>query len=462
MNFLSKENVYQILDYISEGVHIIDSRGKILYYNKTAQRLDEIDRDKAIGRHILEVYPSLSHETSTLLKVIKMGIPILNKEQIFINYKGDKIATVNSSFPIKSKNKIIGALEISKDITRVKELSEKIVELQKELYKNDVKKPLIKKGTANYTFMDIIGQSQEMLQLKSLAMRASQTSSTILICGETGTGKELIVQSIHNASQRRNKPFIAQNCAALPSNLLEGILFGTVKGGFTGAENRAGLFELSNGGTLFLDEINSMPLELQSKLLRVLQDGRIRRVGSTKTVDVDVRIIAAMNVNPEDAIKLRLLRKDLYYRLNVITLTLPELKKRKEDIPLLTDYFAQKYSNRSNKVVKISEEVKRIFLEYTWPGNVRELEHVIEGILTLYDTDTIKLEHLPQQFNDYIYIDKEIKKTKSLKQTLEEVEKDIILNALKQTNWNITKTAEIIAIPRQTLQYKIKKNNLKK
>ena len=455
-----RENVLEILDYVQEGIHIIDSSGKIVYYNKFAQKLDEIDREKAIGRHILEIYPSLSYDTSTLLNVIRTGKPIFNVEQTFINYKGDKITTVNSSIPIKSKNKVLGALEISRDITEVKKLSEKIVDLQKELYSGD-NRPTKHKGTANYTFVDIIGQSSEMLKLKSLAFKASQTPSPILIYGETGTGKELFVQSIHNASPRKSKPFIAQNCAALPSNLLEGILFGTVRGGFTGAEDRPGLFEVANGGTLFLDEINSMPLDLQAKLLRVLQDGTIRRVGAIKTINVDVRIIAAINVSPDKAVEAKMLRKDLYYRLNVVSLNLPELKERTVDIPVLVDHFIQKFNKLLNKNVKgVDRKVMDIFLNYSWPGNVRELEHVIEGIMTIYDIDKILLEHLPNQFNNVIFKKDMGRRIKPLKKTLEEMERSIIHEALEETGWNVTHTADLIDIPRQTLQYKMKKYDL--
>ncbi|WP_425446246.1 sigma-54 interaction domain-containing protein [Dethiothermospora halolimnae] len=459
-DILLKENIYKILDYIDEGIHIIDKNGKIIYYNKFATKLDEIDDDKAVGRHILEIYPSLSYDTSTLLQVMKTGKPIFDVEQTFINYKGDKITTVNSSIPIRSKKGIVGALELSRDITKVRELSERILDLQKELYKDDKKKRK-NKTTANYTFVDIIGQSEKMLKLKSLSLKAAQTSSPILVYGETGTGKELLVQSIHSASNRKNKPFVTQNCAALPANLLEGILFGTSKGGFTGAENRPGLFEVADGGTLFLDEINSMPLELQAKLLRVLQDGTIRRVGSTKTVTVDVRIIAATNTDPDLAVENKELRKDLYYRLNVVTLGIPELKDRKSDIPVLTDFFIDKYNKKLNKLVKgVTKEVSQVFIKYNWPGNVRELEHVIEGIMTIYDTEKISLEHLPQQFEQSIYSPRE--KIKPLRETIEETEKNIILDALKKTDFNITKTAKLIEIPRQTLQYKMNKYDIKK
>jgi arginine utilization regulatory protein len=296
-----------------------------------------------------------------------------------------------------------------------------------------------------------------------LAFKASQTDSPVLIGGRTGTGKELFVQAIHNASTRKNKPFIAQNCAALPANLLESILFGSVKGSFTGAENRPGLFELAHGGTLFLDEINSMPLDLQAKLLRALQNHNIRRVGASSTIDVDVRIIAAFNSDIEDILSTGQLRKDLFYRLNVISIIVPELKERKEDIPVLVDFFIEKYNKEKNKFIRnLSPNVMAIFMNYDWPGNVRELQHTIEGIASLFDVDIIREEHLPFQFkserkkNGSISLDE----IGSLSEILDKTEQKIIKAALDSTENNISKAAELLNIPRQTLQYRIKKLGL--
>ncbi len=450
------------IDLINDGIHIVDAYGKIAYYNSSAKQLDEIDVDKAIGRHILEVYPSLTFETSTLLKVLRTGKPIYNVEQNFINYKGDKISTLNSTIPIYYNNKVLGALEVSRNITKVRELSEKIVNLQKELYERDNRghdKP--SKPVAKFNFLDIIGQNKEMLKLKSLGIKAAMSDSPVMIAGSTGTGKELFVQSIHNSSNRKHKPFIAQNCAALPSNLLESILFGSVKGSFTGAENRPGLFELADGGTLFLDEINSMPIELQTKLLRVLQDGRVRRVGSATTIDVNVRIISAINTDINSVVETKQLRQDLFFRLNVITLVIPDLSKRIDDIPLLVDHFIKKYDERCNKFFSgVSKEVLDIFTEYSWPGNVRELEHAIESAVSLYDGELIREEHLPFQFKNYSRRNSNSQNTGTLQHlnaAVEKVERDIIKSALEQTDYNITKAAKLINVPRQTLQYKIKK-----
>lgn len=457
-SFLNRENLMEVLDHVEEGIHIVDKHGRIVYYNKFAEKIDAVDIKKAIGRHLLEVYPSLSYETSTLLTVIKTGQPILKVEQTFINYKGEKITTINSTFPIRDKKgNIVGAIELSKDITQVREMSEQIVDLQNRLYSNKSQK-ITKINTARYTFLDIIGENETMLKLKKIGLKAADTTAPVLIYGDTGTGKELFVHAIHNASKRRTRPFIAQNCAALPANLLEGILFGTVKGGFTGAEDRKGLFELADGGTLFLDEINSMPLELQSKLLRVLEDNSFRPIGGTRDIVVDVRIIAATNIPPEEAVRNNLLRKDLFYRINVIRLNIPALKDRREDIPLLTNYFIKKYNEKLNKSVKgVSNEVMDILINNSWEGNVRELENLIEGIMSIYDVDIIDMEHLPPKFKR----EKDFKIHKSLKDTLQHIEKNLIVEALHQTDYNITKASQILNIPRQTLQYKIGKYNIK-
>lgn len=462
------ERVTEMLNLLDEGILVIDTVGRIVFCNNKIALLDNIDIETAIGRHILEVYPSLSDKTSTLLNVISTGQELHDNLQTFQNYKGEKITTVNTSIAIRKNKKIIGAIEISRDITQVRKLTEEVVDLKNELinrksdsdsnHNNKTPKGTRDKQTANiikgYTFMDIIGQSSEILKLKAYALKAAGASSPVLIYGETGTGKELFVQSIHNSSSRRNKPFIAQNCAALPSTLLEGILFGTVRGSFTGAEDRPGLFELADGGTLYLDELNSTPLDLQAKLLRVLQDGVVRRVGDIKERVVDVRIIVSTNVEPERCVEEGIIRKDLFYRINVIYLKIPELKYRKSDIPILVEHFVDKYNKKFNlKIRGITKAAMEKMVSYDWPGNVRELQHSLEGLMNIKESGYIEFEDLPENIKN--------NESKSIFQLLEESEKNIILDGMKLWKNNVSKTAEYLNIPRQTLQYKLKKYQIK-
>lgn len=462
---LFKENIEEILDHIDDGIHIVDSSGKIIYYNKFAADLDAINPEEAIGRHILEIYPSLTAETSTIMKVIRNGSPILNHQQSFRNYRGQVITTVNTTIPIKSGRKIIGAVEISKDITEVKKLSERVVDLQAELLKesNNTRK---KDGSgAVYNFADIIGITDAMLKLKKDALSVSNSPSPVMVYGETGTGKELLVHAIHNASPRRNKPFIAQNCAAIPDTLLESILFGTVKGSFTGAENRPGLFELASGGTLFLDEINSMSTNLQAKLLRVLQDNNVRRVGDTKVTHVDVRIMTAIGTDPREALANRHIRDDLFYRLSVISLRMPPLRERYDDISVLSKYFVEKYNKILGKNIKgLTASSMEFFMSYPWHGNVRELEHAIEGAMNMAEGDEITPKSLPHYLQDiYMKNRSRIKRAeiKPLTETISKVESIMIHKAMQRTGGNITRAAEMLEVPRQTLQYKISKYGIK-
>ncbi|MBV1821750.1 sigma 54-interacting transcriptional regulator, partial [Bacteroidales bacterium MSK.15.36] len=278
------------------------------------------------------------------------------------NCKGKNVTIVTSIIPIMGGNKVTGAIEIFKDITKVMELSNKVLVLQKALYNNyNEENKFLANGT-QYSLGDIVGDSPPMKQLKEKICKVSFSNSPVFVFGETGTGKELVVQSIHNLSSRRDKLFIAQNCGALPENLLESILFGTVQGSFTGAKDKQGLFELADGGTLFLDELNAMSLGLQAKLLRVIEDGVVRRVGSTKTKIVDVRIITASNINPEKLVEEGKLREDLYYRLNVIYFHIPPLRERKEDIPILVDHFIKYYNKKMKMFVKgVDGEVMNYF-----------------------------------------------------------------------------------------------------
>lgn len=464
-----KHVVQNILLRIEEGIHVIDESGKTVIYNSAMVEIEGLEAEQVIGKHLLEVFPSLNNETSTLIKVLKTGKTIEQFKQSYLNLKGKKISTINTTLPIIEKSKIIGAIEIAKNITNVSNLSEQIIKLQERLIEPVKSEKKIKK---HFTFDNIIGNDKDFIKAIAFAKRACKTSSSVLIYGDTGTGKELFAQSIHYGSERKDKPFIGQNCAALPENLLESILFGTSKGSFTGAVDRPGLFEQANGGTLFLDEINSMSLPLQAKLLRVLQEGYIRRVGGLKDIPIDVRIIAATNENPIEAIEKKSIRKDLYYRINVISINIPPLKKRKEDIAALIDYFIRYYNKKLNKDVwMISEELLEAFLKYSWPGNVRELENFIESAMNMVlEEHVIKKEHLPSYVEE-LMMQNESLNTESqainkfedfgnLADYLEDIEKEIIESYLNKNKFNITRTSKELGVSRQNLQYKMKKFKL--
>jgi arginine utilization regulatory protein len=455
--------VQNILQYVDEGIHVIDKKGKTILYNEAMAQLEGLEMDMVLNKDLLEVFPSLNEDTSTLLTVMKTGRPILDKLQTYLNYKGEKITTVNTTIPLFINEERIGAIEIAKDVTKIKKLSEQLLDLQQELIgKNESNG---KSKIPKYTFNNIIGNSKELRKAIDLAKKASKSASSVLIYGETGTGKELFAQSIHYYGNRKDKPFIAQNCAALPESLLEGILFGTVKGGFTGAVDRPGLFEQANGGTLLLDEINSMGLTLQTKLLRVLQEGYIRRVGGLKDIPIDVKVIATTNEDPMEAIKNGNLRKDLYYRLNVISIKIPPLRERKEDIRLLCDYFINKYNKKLNKrVCSISQDIINDFQKHDWPGNVRELENMIEASMNCVplDEQVLRKEYFPiyianEMREEMTYINEEIRLSNSLPDILSSIEKKIILKKLDEFNYNITKAARSLKINRQTLQHKMKR-----
>lgn len=446
-----------VLDNISNGVQAINGKGELIFSNRPVAIQDDINITESLGKHLLEVYPSLSDDTSTLLKVLNSGQAIYDFEQEYSTYKGKTIHTLNTTLPIIREGFTIGAVEISKDITNVKELTEKVHTLRQKNIRRDSE---VIDDDAVFTFSDIQSIEPKMQRLKSRATRAARSNMHLLVSGETGTGKELLVQSIHNAGNRIKAPFIAQNCAALPATLLESILFGTQKGSFTGAIDRPGLFEIANGGTLFLDEINSMPMELQAKLLRVLQEGKIRRIGDVKTRKVDVRVIAASNVEPLKAVEDGKLRRDLFYRLNTISLEIPPLRDRRDDILLLTKHFISKFNDDLYLQVKgITKKVESLFVSYAWPGNIRELEHVIKGAMHILDGTTIRLMDLPATIAKHEIKDEFIIKSDdlNLKRALEQVEKQMIGKAMEASNDNITRAAKILGLPRQTLQYKLKR-----
>ncbi|NLJ58819.1 MAG: sigma 54-interacting transcriptional regulator [Tissierellia bacterium] len=450
-----------ILQYIDEGIHVLDKDGNTIIYNDAMSKLEKMDSKDVLKKPFSEVFKELNIENSTLLKALKHKKSTIDLKQTYLNKDGKEISTINTTIPVIVDGNVIAVAEIAKNITNIKEMSDTILELQDEIEKPEVTKT---KKIKKYNFDNIIGKSENFVEVIERAKKSSKNDASVFIFGETGTGKELIAQSIHYASSRRDKPFIAQNCAALPESLLEGILFGTSRGGFTGAIDRAGLFEQANGGTLLLDEINSMPYELQPKLLRVLQENYIRRVGGMKDIPVDVRIITTSNEEPKKILKDKKLRKDLYYRLNVIQINVPSLRERRADILLLAKMFIEKYNKEFNKeIIGLSNEVREQLLTYHYPGNVRELENIIMSSISMADDNDNILDSrhftIPQamdfQINDYSKIE-----DRGMDEYLKGLEKSIIEKALDENNNNITRAAKSLKVKRQTLQHKIKKYNI--
>lgn len=470
-NMKEQMKVYDaILDKLDEGICVINEDKKILFYNKKIGEINSREPDFIKNKFIFEAFPNLEEENSKLLKTLRLEKPLNHRETHFTD-SGKEMTILSETYPLSTGNRKIGAVEILKDITKQKQLEETI-----RLLNNDNDTSFQHKQSSNntrYSFKDIIFTSREMGRIVEQAKKISRFSSNVLVVGETGTGKELFAQSIHNESPRKNETFIAQNCAAIPENLLEGLLFGTTTGSFTGAVNRAGIFEQAHKGTLLLDEINSIGLDLQAKLLRVLQEKRVRRLGSDKEVDFDVRVISTMNEDPLEAIKNGRLREDLYYRISVVNLNIKPLRKRKIDITALVEHFIHKHSKALGIDVNgVEDNVMEFFLNFSWPGNSRQLEHTIEGALNLmYDEKRITFDHLSDSFqqqiiDDYNQNESTLAPTSifeshlPLNERLELIETKFIKEALEEADGNITEASNILGISRQNLNYKLKKYNI--
>lgn len=456
------ELIKNIIENIDEGIHFIDKDFNTIIYNNSMAKLENMNKKDVVNRSFIDLVETMKIKNSTLVDVINNKKTIKDNIQVYLNKDGKEITTINTTIPIIIEDELIGAIEISKDMTYVNNLSNQILKL-KEI--KDIKK--CDTENTGYKFDDIIGNSESIQKSIKLSKKASKSEATVFIYGETGTGKELISQSIHYGSKRANQPFIAQNCAALPESLLEGILFGTAKGGFTGAVDRPGLFEQANKGTLLLDEINSMPMHLQAKLLRVLQEGYVRRVGGTKDIPVDVRVIATTNESPHDILSNGKMRKDLYYRLNVIYIEIPPLRDRGNDILLLSNKFIDKYNKKLNKNIKsISDDAVNFLSNHYWQGNVRELENTIYSSMSMMENEEVLTKDMIN-INEYKKVGAKNSYTidigiKPLDYIVSDIEERYIRKALENTNNNITKAAEILGIGRQNLQYKMKKYNINK
>lgn len=439
-----------IIDSAYEWIVVVNKYGNIVYINKNYCQFLEINRDDAIGQHVTKVI-----ENSRMHIVAQSG-----KEEIaelqFI--KGNYM--IANRIPIFSEGEIIGALGtvIFRDTKEWNKMSSHIKSLMPKLqtYLQD----LVENNGAKYTLQDIKTVSQPIIELKEKVKNIASGDISVLIRGESGTGKELFAHSIHQLSPRSHQPFIKVNCGAIPEHLLESELFGYEEGAFTGAKKggKKGKFLLAHSGSIFLDEIGDMPLNMQVKLLRVLQEKEVEPVGSVKPIPVNVRVIAATNRPLEKMIEEKRFREDLFYRINVMTLKVPALRERPEDIKHLTDFFLEKISKRAGKrITNINEEVRKVFAQHNWPGNLRELENVIEAAVHLTEADRITISSLPESLKGD---PKVLIGQLSLKEILEETEKRIIKRTLEQFHQDKLEAAKALGMSKSSMYEKIKKYSL--
>lgn len=436
-----------ILDHEYQGMVLVDAEGNILKFNY--EKLMGIKEKDVIGKHVDEVI-----DNTRMHIVIKTGKKEMNDIQ---KIQGkDMIA---NRIPIMKDGKVIGAIGsvVFNDVRELKPLIKRMETYERtfDKYKGEIKKM----HEATYSFDHIISQNKRMEHLKEVAKRAAESNSTVLIQGESGTGKEYFAHGIHKASHRRYGTFVRINCAAIPKELLEAELFGYEEGAFTGArkEGKLGKLEIANGGTVLLDEIGTMPLEMQAKLLRVLEEREFERIGGTERIGLDIRVIASTNEELEEAITKGKFRQDLYYRLNVIRLNIPPLRDRLDDIPLLSRHMIEDLANRIGVSHKeIAHETMEILQSYNWPGNVRELRNIIESALNLVKGSIIYPEHLPDHMVQHA--NEGQKKTEEgllLKDIVAKAEIKAIREALKETNGNRTEAAKKLGIHRTALYKKI-------
>ena len=431
-----------ILDSISEGVFTVDLDWQITSFNRAAEEITGIQRQEAIGKHCRNILRAdVCEKNCTLAATMGTGKPIMNKAIQIIDANGKRKSVAISTALLKdSKSKVIGGVETFRDISAIEQLRKKI--------------------EGKYSCEDIISQSHKMQNLFFVLPNIAESNTTILIEGESGTGKELFAKAIHNLSFRKDKPFVAVNCGALPDSLLESELFGYKAGAFTDAKkDKPGRFALAQGGTIFLDEIGDISASVQVKLLRVLQDKTYEPVGGISSVKADVRIITATNKKLGELVKEDKYRDDLYYRINVMKLELPPLRDRKEDIPLLVDFFIGRFNRLHNKdICCVTNDVTAALLAYDYPGNVRELENIIEHCFVLCEGEIIEAKHLPSSVRSDLKTESAQDKEPA---TIKQMEIVLLTQALRRNKGNKTATAKQLGIDKSTLFRKIKAYDIK-
>ena len=452
------------LDQVAEGVQIYDKNACAVYFNKVSRKISHIPSGvDPQGRHLLDLY-NLDESVSTTMTALRTQSPVINRVDHFKASDDTSIATANTSYPILREGELLGAVVFEQTEEIVQRNIKRMEETQRAL------KSFASRGSqitfSGYTFENVIGHSQRLRDAVAIAQKVAPQNSSVLLVGETGTGKEIFAQSIHQASPRRSKKFLAINCAAIPETLIESLLFGTQKGSFTGSEDKAGYFEEASGGTLFLDELNSMSLAMQSKILRVIQENTFRRVGGNKDLKLDVRIISSCNEDPFRVIADNQFRRDLFYRLSTVMLELPPLREHLEDLEELVRYHLNATSYQYvHGITEVDPQVYAILRSYHWPGNVRELFHVLDYAQNVADSSTMRPEHLPS----YLLKSRTAPaasadtapaidfSSATLQSLLDDYEHQIIVQALDHCGGNISRTAQTLGILRQSLQYRIRK-----
>lgn len=493
----------ELLNNLAELVYIFDEEGRIVFINHAAEKFEGLKLEEVRGLHVDDIY---YQDYSPSIKALETGQKVVDMNNIYTIH-GKQFRQITQAYPIFYEQKVIGVFTVQTDITSLERILAENIRLQRTSVKGPQQK---------LEFTSLIGKNAAFLHCIEIAKSAAKNDSAVLLSGPTGSGKEMFAKSIHNASSRSGGPYLAINCAAIPETLLESILFGTVKGSFTGAMDKPGLFEQAKGGTLFLDEINSMPLESQAKILRVLEEKECRRIGGDKDIKMDVRIISSINATPREVLDERILREDLFYRLAVISILIPPLRKRPEDITLLTEHFVEKYNQKFGKqITGLDAESHHFFSTFSWPGNVRQLKHTIESAIGMADDadSLIRLRYLPQYlFEGKIAIDSlavsetvqsdggpdicrtdieeaDLQKTdipaadtraadipaadtpaadkreseafpRDIREQVRKEERQKIVQTLYECNGNVAKTARVLNMHRQSLIYKMKKYDI--
>lgn len=458
-----KERIFSpsfLIEEIEDAILLVDAQGRIFFANNRYTEILGVEIRKIIGKYIQKIEPE-----AQIINVLKHKKPYYSPMTHIRSI--DKYVSVRIK-PLYIDGKFAGAYSIFRDVTEINKLTEEVERIKgvAEEYGSQMR------ALKAMESMNIIGKSPKFLRMVDRALTAADTKATILIRGEQGVGKEVIAKLIHEKSSRRNKPYIVINCAAIPESLIESELFGYEEGAFTGAREggKLGKFELANGGTLFLDEIGDMPLSMQAKLLRVLENSEIEKIGSKKNKPIDVRVIAATNQPLEELIRKKKFRSDLYYRLNVVSITIPPLREREYDAIHLANHFLGEYNKKYGKNISLSREVYQLILEYDWPGNVRELRNFIEQGVILARGDQITLEDLPKNYSSMDKVLEE--KTQEgegnsiglgegpLKDMLAKYEREILKKFLSKYD-DYDKIANLLGISKRSLYRKIKLYNLK-